>query len=145
MAFGALDALRANQLQPRDCWVIGYDDVEMAAWDSFSLTTVRQPSREMARVGANMLIERILSPGRAPRRVNFPCDLIVREARSGPDRQQRNATDLPAAGPQCAPGNVNAMNLTFSGYTRVSLITFGPSIGIHRSNGSTRRGTTCAD
>ncbi|WP_157372026.1 substrate-binding domain-containing protein [Arthrobacter sp. Soil736] len=78
MAFGALDALRANQLQPRDCWVIGYDDVEMAAWESFSLTTVRQPSREMARVGAKMMIDRIYSPGRAPRRVNFPCELIVR-------------------------------------------------------------------
>lgn len=78
LAFGALDALRANRLQPRDCWVIGYDDVEMAAWDSFSLTTVRQPSREMARVGARMLIDRIHSPGRAPRRVNFPCDLIIR-------------------------------------------------------------------
>lgn len=78
MAFGALDALRANQIQPRDCWVIGYDDVEMAAWDSFSLTTVRQPSREMARVGARLLIERIHSPKLAPRRVNFPCDLIAR-------------------------------------------------------------------
>ena len=62
----------------RDCWVIGYDDVEMAALDSFSLTTVRQPSREMARVGAKMLIDRLSSPESAPRRVNFPCDLIVR-------------------------------------------------------------------
>jgi LacI family transcriptional regulator len=78
MAFGALDALRSNRLQPRDCWVIGYDDVEMAAWESFSLTTVRQPSREMARVGAKMMIDRIYSPGHAPRRVNFPCELIVR-------------------------------------------------------------------
>jgi LacI family transcriptional regulator len=78
MAFGALDALRANHVQPQDCWVIGYDDVDMAAWDSFSLTTVRQPSREMARVGARMLLDRIHGPGQPARRVNFPCDLIVR-------------------------------------------------------------------
>jgi LacI family transcriptional regulator len=78
MAFGALDALRASRVQRHDCWVIGYDDVEMASWDSFSLTTVRQPSREMARVGARLLVERIHSPGLVPRRVNFPCDLIVR-------------------------------------------------------------------
>ncbi|MCY0906378.1 LacI family DNA-binding transcriptional regulator [Arthrobacter sp. H14-L1] len=78
MAFGALDALRANRIPARDCWVIGYDDVEMAAWDSFSLTTVRQPSREMARSGAGLLLERIHTPGLAPRRVDFPCDLIVR-------------------------------------------------------------------
>ncbi|UWX79238.1 LacI family DNA-binding transcriptional regulator [Arthrobacter jinronghuae] len=79
MAFGALDALRANGLSaPEDCWVIGYDDVDMAGWDSFSLTTVRQPSREMARIGARLLVERINTPGLPSRQVNFPCDLIVR-------------------------------------------------------------------
>lgn len=78
MAFGALDALRAAGTLPGECWVIGYDDVEMAAWESFSLTTVRQPSREMARVGAGMLLDHIRTPGHAPRRVNFPCDLIIR-------------------------------------------------------------------
>ena len=45
-------------IQPTDCWVIGYDDVDMAAWESFSLTTVRQPSREMARAGAEMMMQR---------------------------------------------------------------------------------------
>jgi LacI family transcriptional regulator len=78
MAFGALDALRANRVLTQDCWIIGYDDVEMAAWDSFSLTTVRQPSREMARAGARLLLERIHSPELPHRRVNFNCDLIVR-------------------------------------------------------------------
>jgi LacI family transcriptional regulator len=78
MAFGALDALRANRLDADACWVIGYDDVEMAAWDSFSLTTVRQPSREMARIGARMLVERIHTPGQPTRQVAFPCELIVR-------------------------------------------------------------------
>lgn len=78
MAFGALDALHANHFQAQDCWVIGYDDVEMAAWDSFSLTTVRQPSREMARTGAKLLIDRIHSPDLAHRQATFPCDLIVR-------------------------------------------------------------------
>jgi LacI family transcriptional regulator len=34
--------------QPETGWIIGYDDVGMAAWDSFDLTTVRQPSHDMA-------------------------------------------------------------------------------------------------
>ncbi|MGX9901415.1 substrate-binding domain-containing protein [Arthrobacter sp. SA17] len=63
MAFGVIDALRANHVAAQDVWVIGYDDVEMASWDSFSLTTVRQASREMARVGARMLVDRISKPG----------------------------------------------------------------------------------
>ena len=78
MAFGALDALRAHQISAEQCWVIGYDDVDMAAWDSFSLTTVRQPSREMARIGARMMVERIITPGQPARQVVFPCELIVR-------------------------------------------------------------------
>ncbi|GAA3676477.1 LacI family DNA-binding transcriptional regulator [Arthrobacter ginkgonis] len=87
MAFGALDALRRHGLSaPRDCWIVGYDDVEMAAWDSFSLTTVRQPSREMARAGAKLLLERIESPGQPPQRREFPCELIVRGSTTPPPR-----------------------------------------------------------
>ncbi|WP_284976763.1 LacI family DNA-binding transcriptional regulator [Arthrobacter sp. efr-133-TYG-104] len=79
MAFGAIDALRASRLNaPQDCWVIGYDDVEMAAWESFNLTTVRQPSREMARAGVRLLLDRIHSPGLPSRRVDFPYELVVR-------------------------------------------------------------------
>ena len=78
MAFGALDALRRVGAEARDCWVIGYDDVEMAAWSSFSLTTVRQPSREMAREGARLLLERLKEPGSPARRIGFPSTLIVR-------------------------------------------------------------------
>ena len=79
MAFGALDALRGKGLSaPDDCWVIGYDDVEMASWASFDLTTVRQPSRQMARVGARILLSHLHSPGLPPQHVEFPCELIIR-------------------------------------------------------------------
>ncbi|GAC1375244.1 MAG: LacI family DNA-binding transcriptional regulator [Pseudarthrobacter sp.] len=88
MAFGVLDALRAQQMTSQDCWVIGYDDVDMASWESFNLTTVRQPSREMARIGAEMLVKRINAPGQPARQVTFPCELIVR----GSARQLLNQT-----------------------------------------------------
>jgi LacI family transcriptional regulator len=79
MAFGALDALRRRGLSaPRDCWVIGYDDVDMASWPSFDLTTVRQPSRDMARAGATMLLDRLATPSLPPQHQRFPCKLIVR-------------------------------------------------------------------
>lgn len=79
MAFGALNALKSRgRSAPRDCWVIGYDDIDMASWPSFDLTTVRQPSREMARTGARMLLDQLASPGLPPRRESFPCKLIIR-------------------------------------------------------------------
>jgi DNA-binding LacI/PurR family transcriptional regulator len=48
--------------------VVGYDDVGMAAWDSFSLTTIRQPSRDVAAAGVAMLFERVKEPTPPPRR-----------------------------------------------------------------------------
>ena len=84
MAFGALDAVRAGERAgAHPAWVIGYDDVEMAAWESLSLTTVRQPSREMARAGARMLLQRLDDPTRETQRVVFPSELIVRNSTRG--------------------------------------------------------------
>lgn len=84
MAFGALDALRREgRSAPEDCWVIGYDDVDMASWPAFDLTTVRQPIREIARAGAHMLLDRLAAPGLPPQRQTFPSQLIVRGSTTG--------------------------------------------------------------
>jgi LacI family transcriptional regulator len=80
MAFGALDALRSSGRSSADLWVVGYDDVDMAAWPSFGLTTVRQPSREMAQEAVRMLLTRLASPRLPPQRVQFPCRLVVRSS-----------------------------------------------------------------
>ena len=80
MAFGVLDVLRSRGQSAQECWVLGYDDVEMASWHSFSLTTVREPSREMAVLGAQMLLDRVLDPSASFKRVVFPSELIVRSS-----------------------------------------------------------------
>jgi DNA-binding LacI/PurR family transcriptional regulator len=60
-ALGGMDALRqALSLRiPEDVAVVGFDDIAMAAWPSYQLTTVRQPIAAMieatvARLGADM-------------------------------------------------------------------------------------------
>jgi LacI family transcriptional regulator len=64
IAFGAIDAARSLGLDvPGDVSVIGFDDVPMAAWEVFQLTTVRQPLAEMARTAARLLVERIEHDG----------------------------------------------------------------------------------
>lgn len=78
MAFGVLDALRRGRREGDEPWVIGYDDVDMAAWSPFNLTTVRQPSRDMARAGVRLLLERLKDPSAPPRKIDFPSELIVR-------------------------------------------------------------------
>ncbi|QNN54570.1 LacI family DNA-binding transcriptional regulator [Nocardioides mesophilus] len=70
IGFGAVDAARSLGVDvPSQVSIIGFDDVPMAAWEVFQLTTVRQPLGDMARAAARMLAERIefdgeIGPGR---------------------------------------------------------------------------------
>lgn len=85
IAFGALDAAKRMGVNvPGTLAVIGYDDIEMAGWERFSLTTVRQPLAQMAKAAARMLLERIDADAPpAPRRQVFPAGLVVRESTGG--------------------------------------------------------------
>ena len=59
-AIGAIRALREARFRvPEDVSVIGFDDIEGAAYQNPALTTVRQPLREMGRTAADTLLRRI--------------------------------------------------------------------------------------
>lgn len=81
IAFGALDAARRVGIRvPEELSIVGFDDIDMASWEGFSLTTARQPLAEMARAAANLLMERIASgDGLPPRRRVFPVELVYRD------------------------------------------------------------------
>ena len=81
IAFGVLDAAKRMGVRvPEDLSVIGYDDIEMAGWELFGLTTVRQPLAQMAKAAARMLIERIEGRVvREPARLVFPANLVRRQ------------------------------------------------------------------
>jgi LacI family transcriptional regulator len=81
IAFGALDAARRIEIRvPEELSIVGFDDIDMAGWEGFSLTTVRQPLPEMARAAAHLLMERIASDdGLPPRRRVFPVELVHRD------------------------------------------------------------------
>ena len=64
MAIGALDAVRStmDMKVPDDISIIGFDDIPMASWPSFNLTTVRQPVNQMVDGSVKDLISRIKKP-----------------------------------------------------------------------------------
>lgn len=72
IAMGALDALRAlGRRVPDEVSVLGFDDIPMAAWAAFDLSTFRQPRRRMVAEAVRMLMARIDgeppgSPGLVP-------------------------------------------------------------------------------
>ncbi len=94
LAAGAIDGARHLGLKvPDDVWIVGYDDIELASWDAYDLTTVRQPMNEMISCGIELLLGRIAEPGRPAERRCFPNDLVIRGStarhpfpKSGSDR-----------------------------------------------------------
>ena len=81
-AFGAIRALHEAGLRvPDDVSVIGFDDVLSAPFHIPSLTTIRQPLREMGKAGAECLINRINHPKAPyPQQVVMQPELMVRES-----------------------------------------------------------------
>ena len=57
MAFGCIDFIKEKtKLKiPHQIEVIGYDDISVASWDSYNLTTIRQPIRQMAKLTTQLI------------------------------------------------------------------------------------------
>jgi DNA-binding LacI/PurR family transcriptional regulator len=82
-AIGAIRALTEAGLRvPGDVSVVGFDDIQSAAFCTPSLTTVRQPLNEMGKRGARILLERIANPGAEElvADVVMQPELVVRES-----------------------------------------------------------------
>jgi LacI family transcriptional regulator len=90
-AIGAMRAIFDAGLNvPGDISVIGFDDIMGAAYHKPSLTTVRQPLREMGREGAQMLLDMIEHPEKSfPDEIVMQPELIVRES-TGPAATHRS-------------------------------------------------------
>ncbi|MGO9541688.1 MAG: LacI family DNA-binding transcriptional regulator [Terriglobales bacterium] len=80
-AMGAIRALRESGLQvPADVSVVGFDDIQSAAFQNPALTTVRQPLREMGRAAAEILVKRINRPSSDLRNQHtVEPELVIRE------------------------------------------------------------------
>jgi DNA-binding LacI/PurR family transcriptional regulator len=89
-AMGAIRALReAGRHVPEDVSVVGFDDIQSAAFQNPALTTVRQPLREMGRAAAEILLKRINRPGSELHdKHTVEPQLIIRET-TGPAQDGR--------------------------------------------------------
>jgi DNA-binding LacI/PurR family transcriptional regulator len=83
-AIGAIRALReAGKRVPEDVSVVGFDDIQSAAFQNPGLTTVRQPLREMGVLAAQTVLQRINAPKlRYPKTITVEPELIVRASTS---------------------------------------------------------------
>lgn len=86
-AIGAIRAIREAGLRvPEDVSVVGFDDIQSAAFQNPPLTTIRQPLRRMGRLAADSVVRQIgtsAKPVKANRIVVEP-ELIVRGSTASP-------------------------------------------------------------
>jgi LacI family transcriptional regulator len=79
IALGALRAARELSVRvPSELAITGWDDIAVAGLVSPSLTTVRQPMRELGSTAAVLLAERISAGRLEPRQVLLPTALVLR-------------------------------------------------------------------
>ena len=79
LAMGAMDAcVEAGIRVPDQIGVIGFNDIAMAAWPSYRLTTIRQPIGDIINVAVDMITVMVESGTiTAPSR-RFSCSLVER-------------------------------------------------------------------
>lgn len=80
MAFAVMDAIRSDLglSIPGDVSIVGYDDVPLASWGAYDLTTVRQPVNRMVDATIETLLGEIDSVDRPGQKTEIEGPLIVR-------------------------------------------------------------------
>jgi LacI family transcriptional regulator len=85
-AIGAIRALMDHGLHvPEDISVVGFDDIQSAAYHNPSLTTIRQPLQHMGTVAARILLQRIRGQATFPDVMPILPELIIRESTCPPN------------------------------------------------------------
>ena len=82
MAFATIETARGEfGLEVgRDVSVVGFDDVPLAAWPSFQLTTYSQPIQPMVRRVVEITLGHLEPGGTGPVRATVPGELVVRRS-----------------------------------------------------------------
>jgi LacI family transcriptional regulator len=91
-AIGAIRAFVNHGLHvPTDISIIGFDDIQSAAFHNPSLTTIRQPLHQMGIVAARILLQRIRGQGAFSHFVPIHPELVIRESTSPPNPKRPRA------------------------------------------------------
>ncbi|QCO55964.1 LacI family transcriptional regulator [Pseudorhodobacter turbinis] len=79
LSIGVLSALRdIGKKVPQDIGIIGLNDMEMAGWESISLTTVAQPIKQIITSSVELMVAMLDEPDRYPEARLFPCHVVER-------------------------------------------------------------------
>lgn len=84
-AIGAIRAIQDHGIRvPEDISVVGFDDIQSAAFQNPSLTTIRQPLHQMGTIAARMVLEQVRGKTAAPDTIAVLPELVIRESTCPP-------------------------------------------------------------
>jgi len=79
LSLGALAALQEAGLRvPEDVGLIGLNDMEMAGWANFGLTTIHQPFEAIVGTAVDLVAAQMSDPEHLPEVRLFPCHIVER-------------------------------------------------------------------
>lgn len=79
LAMGALDACKeAGVAVPRDIGILGFNDIAMAAWAAYDLSTIRQPIAEIIVTAVEQAIRLVENRHLPPQPQRFACTAVLR-------------------------------------------------------------------
>jgi DNA-binding LacI/PurR family transcriptional regulator len=90
MAIGVIDEAREHfgLRVPQDLSVVGFDGVNAASWQSYKLTTIKQPIEQMVKSAVDILLEQIASPEN-PAQLRVWSGALVQGNTVGPARNEQ--------------------------------------------------------
>jgi DNA-binding LacI/PurR family transcriptional regulator len=88
-AIGAIRAFRDHNIRvPEDVSIVGFDDIQGAAYHNPSLTTIRQPLNNMGITAARILLQRLQGKKDYSEQVAIVPELIIRESTLPPNQRR---------------------------------------------------------
>ncbi len=97
-AIGAIRAIMEHGMRvPDDISVVGFDDIQGAAFHNPSLTTIRQPLHEMGTVAARILLERVRGEVIDPYVAPILPELVIRESTGPPCERPSGHSEVEAS------------------------------------------------
>jgi LacI family transcriptional regulator len=93
-AIGIIRALQdVNIRVPQDVSIVGFDDIEAAAFTVPRLTTVRQPLSEMGRIAAQCVLNRLHETEKFRQEIMVEPSFVVRESTQAISRESTRYSD----------------------------------------------------
>ena len=79
LAIGALDACTENgKSVPGDIGILGFNDIAMASWAAYDLSTIRQPIADIIVTAVELAIKLVADHQLQPEPKRFACEAVMR-------------------------------------------------------------------